>query len=120
MANYFLKAATPCSCQRVCYFTPTTVALETWREIGKYDVSGPEIVERSLFRASFSTRIDHRADQIVRRGEPWSKKKLELEAARVVLIERMHLPIKLKKKLITILSECILIKESRRTMRGGI
>lgn len=56
----------------------------------------------------------------VRRGEPWSKKKLELEAARVVLIERMHLPIKLKKKLITILSECILIKESRRTMRGGI
>lgn len=65
MANYFLKAATPCSCQRVCYFT---VALETWREIGKYDVSGPEIVERSLFRASFSTRIDHRADQIVRRS----------------------------------------------------
>lgn len=54
------------------------------------------------------------------RGEAWSKKKLELEAARVVLIERMHLPIKLKKKLITILSECILIKESRRTMGGGI
>lgn len=57
-------------------------------------MSGPEIVERSLFRASFSTRIDH---QIVRRGEAWSKKKLELETARVVLIERMHLPIKLKK-----------------------
>lgn len=45
MANYFLKAATPCSCQRVSYFAPTTITLETWREIGKYDVS--EIVQKS-------------------------------------------------------------------------
>lgn len=45
MANYFLKAATPCSCQRVSYFAPTTITLETWREIRKYDVS--EIVQKS-------------------------------------------------------------------------
>lgn len=84
MANYFLKAATPCSCQRVSYFAPTTITLETWREIGKYDVS--EIVQKSWKDHRFVFNETSIIEQIVET----SKKKLELKAARVVLIKRIH------------------------------
>lgn len=109
-ANYFLKTATPCSCQRVAT-SPRLLLSRTISKLGaRYDGKVRRVSIRFRMERSFFRRFRRRAsiiEQIEQAVERCRRRIEELKAA-ILLIKRIHacqLTSK-KKKLITIQNEC--------------